>query len=260
MHLSFSYDFKIEFDKPIFEHNFSLRIIPRENSHQKLTKLSYEIKDSNNLVECVDGFGNRVVFGGIKELHNDFIFNIKGEVSILAPYGKEEVFHSLLNLYTLPTPLTTYTPLFETYLGEFSYKSSNILEYILEANSFIYNSIVYQKGVTNYASKLDAILESRAGVCQDFSHLLLAILRKNGIPARYVNGYILGDGETHAWVEACVDGFWIGVDPTHNILIEQNPYIKVSHGRDFEDCRINRGVFRGDGIQRMDILVKVGEI
>ena len=79
------------------------------------------------------------------------------------------------------------------------------------------------------------------------------------IPARYVNGFIEGEGATHAWVEVYDDGAWWGIDPTHNRPIEWG-YIKLSHGRDAEDCPVNRGVFTGAASQTAEIRVIVEEL
>ena len=86
------------------------------------------------------------------------------------------------------------------------------------------------------------------GVCQDEAHIMLALLREKRIPCRYVMGYMLGEGATHAWVEVARDGLWLGFDPTNRRLVNEE-YIRVAAGRDANDCPVNRGVFIGAASQ-----------
>ena len=99
-----------------------------------------------------------------------------------------------------------------------------------------------------------------AGVCQDYSHVLLSLLRMAGMPARYVVGLMQGEGESHAWVEANCRGYWYGIDPTNHLLINES-YIKLAHGRDYGDCMISRGISRNPrAIQTMDVSVSVNPV
>ena len=72
-----------------------------------------------------------------------------------------------------------------------------------------------------------------------------------------LRSFIDGEGESHAWVEAFIDGYWRGFDPTNGIMLEHQPYIKIAHGRDFMDCRLNRGVFIGKNQQNLYVNVTV---
>jgi transglutaminase-like putative cysteine protease len=89
-------------------------------------------------------------------------------------------------------------------------------------------------------------------VCQDFAHILIALCRLSGILARYAAGFPEGEGSTHAWVEYYEDGSWKAVDPTHNRLVETG-YIKLSHGRNFGDCSIEKGIFSGIAEQNLNV-------
>ncbi|MBS1653922.1 MAG: transglutaminase family protein, partial [Bacteroidetes bacterium] len=96
----------------------------------------------------------------------------------------------------------------------------------LAFSEYVYTNFEYSKGVTSVETKVDEIWKLKAGVCQDFAHMLLLILRRFGIPARYVSGYICpkdhelrGEGATHAWVEAFIPNYgWLGFDPTNNCI------------------------------------------
>ncbi len=110
----------------------------------------------------------------------------------------------------------------------------------------IFTRLEYTPGVTTFRTTAAESFALGCGVCQDFAHILISLCRERGIMARYVVGFLVGEGETHAWVEVYSpeEGAWYGIDPTHNKLIEYE-YIKIAHGRDAEDCSVTRGVHRG---------------
>jgi transglutaminase-like putative cysteine protease len=106
-------------------------------------------------------------------------------------------------------------------------------------------------------------LKVKSGVCQDYTHIFISMCRYNGIPARYVSGYLnqgvnfLGNSLMHAWTEAFVPGVgWIAFDPTNNLLVDEN-YIKVSHGADYADCSPIKGVLKTKGENQTTYSVKV---
>lgn len=124
--------------------------------------------------------------------------------------------------------------------------------------------ITYRKGVTTSASTVKDVIEAGAGVCQDFAHLSLALLRLTGVPSRYVSGYLFrqeqAELETHAWVEAFVPGIgWIGLDPTHGTTTSEQ-YVTVAVGRSYADVPPNRGVYRGDARERIRVTVAMQPI
>ena len=88
------------------------------------------------------------------------------------------------------------------------------------------------------------------GVCQDYSHIMLAVSRTLGIPCRYVSGHLLGEGAPHAWVELYVDGSIVAYDPTHHRRAGRN-YIVVATGRDFADVTSTSGTFTGSATGRL---------
>jgi transglutaminase-like putative cysteine protease len=103
-------------------------------------------------------------------------------------------------------------------------------------------------------------LELGRGVCQDFTHLYLAVARLRGIPARYISGYIHQPGElaTHAWVQlwAGPNAGWVNLDPTHGKWVEKD-HIVTAIGRDFSDVPPNRGVWKGDAAESIAVTVNV---
>ncbi len=129
---------------------------------------------------------------------------------------------------------------------------------------YIFSHFNYIKGITTIETTIDEILEKKAGVCQDFAHVMLQILRTLNIPSRYVSGYICpnksglrGEGATHAWVESWIPrNGWAGIDPTNNVWVT-NTHVKLASGRNFTDCSPVRGSFRGPANQHLTVYVSV---
>jgi hypothetical protein len=142
-------------------------------------------------------------------------------------------------------------------------KDSSVLEYLMQLNDHVHQSMKYESNITSVTTKASDALALSKGVCQDFAHVFIAMARYNGIPARYVSGYLhqginyVGSSFMHAWVEAYVPGMgWIGFDPTNNIRVDEH-FIKVSHGADYTDCSPIKGVLRTNGDSTMTYDVKV---
>jgi transglutaminase-like putative cysteine protease len=148
--------------------------------------------------------------------------------------------------------------------------------FMTAAEKLIHERFKYQKGATHVHSSIADCIASSAGVCQDFSHLLIAMLRQRGIPARYVSGYlipspavhsgggraamedVIGGQASHAWVQAHIPDFgWIGLDPTVGQFAEER-HIVIARGRDYGDVPPVRGVYKGHAGQSLsvDVLVR----
>ncbi len=169
--------------------------------------------------------------------------------------------------------------------------------FLISLTKMLYRVFTYEPGATNVNTPLSQFLEHKRGVCQDFAHLMLVICRREGIPARYISGYLftgqrqpeavspaatfvhsehegydqeqteihgslpesgLVSGDAmHAWVECLLpDGQWHGFDPTNNLLTN-DAYVKVHFGRDYGDVLPVRGLYRGQGIHNLDVMVTV---
>src|SRR5262245_2916824 len=120
----------------------------------------------------------------------------------------------------------------------------------------------YKKKVTRYDSTTDDFLELEAGVCQDFTHLMLGLLRLRQIPCRYVSGYLHVDkkdegdvAQSHAWIEFYSPGVgFIPFDPTHDREIDER-YVVVGHGRHYDDVPPNKGIYRGNADEALEAQV-----
>ncbi len=120
----------------------------------------------------------------------------------------------------------------------------------------LHNSFTYQKCATDVHTSAEEAMAKGAGVCQDYAHIFLSLLRLKGIPARYVTGMLRGEGESHAWVELALGNFWYGLDPTNDCAVA-GEHVRIACGRDYGDCRISQGVFFGGARQTQQVEVKV---
>ncbi len=138
----------------------------------------------------------------------------------------------------------------ENYNSEYGFP-----EYLMHR---LYQRLAYVQGQTHIGTTAAEAFALSGGVCQDYAHIFAAMCRMAGFPARYVAGMAVGEGATHAWTEVWQDGAWIAYDPTHDCVADDR-YIKLSHGRDFIDCSVDRGSFFGAGGQEQTVYVKVAE-
>lgn len=161
---------------------------------------------------------------------------------------------------------TWFTKLPKKHHQIFMFNTSVIVfENLKSLNTWVFEQLFFKPEVTDVSTRLQEIIEKRHGVCQDFTHLFCAIARENGIPARYVSGYLhqgngyFGDSQMHAWAEAFVPNVgWVGFDPTNNILAGSD-HIKVAHGKDYNDCSPLKGIVYGKGTNQTSHSVKVQE-
>lgn len=178
----------------------------------------------------------------LEDMRHDFAF---------IDYGKQEIFENIDILREILQGLKR--------AGDTPFKTA------IHCCDYVYTHFDYIKGVTTVDSTLDEILELKAGVCQDFAHLLTAMLRLVQIPARYVSGYICpnkngmrGEGATHAWAEAYIPEYgWLGIDPTNNCIANEN-HVRLAVGRNFSDCSPVKGVYRGESGHTLQVTVSVG--
>jgi transglutaminase-like putative cysteine protease len=144
------------------------------------------------------------------------------------------------------------------------YKTVSVFTAVKQLNKYVYDNFNYIKGITTVETTLDEIWDLKAGVCQDFAHILLVMLRLLGIPARYVSGYVCphdnnlrGEGATHAWVEAYIPFYgWLGMDPTNNCIVN-DLHVRLAIGRSFSDCSPMKGTYKGTAKQTLEVGVSV---
>lgn len=133
-----------------------------------------------------------------------------------------------------------------------------------QLSEYIYTNFLYKKGITSIETKPETIWQMRAGVCQDFAHMLIIFLRMFEIPSRYVSGYICpkdkemrGEGATHAWAEAFIPNYgWLGIDPTNNCIVNDQ-HVRLATGRNFADCTPVKGTYKGSGEHELEVSVEI---
>ena len=134
---------------------------------------------------------------------------------------------------------------------------------------YIYANFEYQSGATNVSTHANEVFEKRAGVCQDFAHVMVSLCRAIGIPARYVSGYFFdatrdrslrGSEASHAWTEVYIEGpGWIGFDPTNNKVVDET-YVILARGRDYRDVAPVSGTYYGSGVSALEVSVVVDRL
>jgi len=146
-------------------------------------------------------------------------------------------------------------------------RRANPLEVLCEMNTAIYTLFAYVPQSTKVDSPIEEALKTRQGVCQDFAHIMIALVRRLKVPCRYVSGYMFHrdenekdrsvEGASHAWVEALVPRLgWVAFDPTNN-LVGGDRHIRVAIGRDYADVPPTRGVYKGEAQSELSVTVTV---
>jgi transglutaminase-like putative cysteine protease len=140
------------------------------------------------------------------------------------------------------------------------------LTLLRQINSGVYEWFDYEPKSTQVDSPIDHALAVRKGVCQDFAHVMISLVRQAGIPCRYVSGYLFHssvdndrsvDGATHAWVEALLPNLgWVGFDPTNNLAVGGR-HIRTAIGRDYADVPPTKGVYKGGAESELSVAVRV---
>lgn len=267
--LRFLYQTWYTFDIPIYDHSYTLKIFPRENERQYIESLVETMSYGSSHSYSFDAFGNKTVYGYMGEPHDQFGFEISG-IAVVDGEKKERD-SRLLSLFRSPSSMTQPAQVLrealkaacDNCLEKSCYKKSfdklTTVEKVMYLSDCCHESLTYTPEVTDIFTSAAEALTLGRGVCQDYAHILLAFLRLLHIPARYVVGFMSGEGYTHAWVEAWCDGCWQGVDPTNAKLIDEG-YIKLSHGRDYNDTVVCKGHFYGQAKQSQKIRVQVEEL
>jgi transglutaminase-like putative cysteine protease len=246
------------FSDTVRQHQFTLRMTPHSDARQTVRECSISINPHCTRYEDIDNFGNRYIYGSIEDFHDSFCVDVTGTADIdnekKAEVSESDLIYRFQSGYTKPGSLLC------AYFAEHGRLEDEAeKEYVLRIMHSVYRDMIYQKGVTSVETTAEQAFSKRVGVCQDYAHIMISVLRMAGIPARYVVGMMLGEGYSHAWVEAAVDGVWIGLDPTNDKETDDT-YIRIAGGRDYQDCIVNRGSFCGYVTQEQRVKVVVSEV
>ena len=266
-----------EYGSPVDLGAHLLHLRPRALSWQRILREDVTaIPPPARLDQGEDCFGNRADWLFLDAPHPRFQVTLTATVDVRAPdppaardtpswqsvaeaamTGGPDGFEAAEFLFD--SPLVVTIPEVRDY-AEKSFPSQRpILEALLDLNARIRRDFEFKAGVTTVTTPVRQVLAQRAGVCQDFSHLMIAGLRALGLPARYVSGYIrtytppgrtrlLGSDQSHAWVGCWMgpDHGWIDLDPTNGLVV-CDEHVVLGWGRDYTDTCPVRGIILGGG-------------
>lgn len=255
--LQFEFQTNLDFSCGMSEHCFTLRCIPVSDGRQTIAEPKCVILPRSGKVwRSRDSFGNTLICGRMNEEHSGFLFKVSGEASIEnsceAPGIAQPFYRAYTELTAAGEKLLAFYEVNRPAAADVRLRAEQLCE-------AVYNAMVYHRGETGVRTTAEEAFSVGKGVCQDYAHIFLSLLRTDGIPCRYASGLAFECGETHAWVEINDGTRWIGIDPTHNRYIGGG-YIKLCHGRDYSDCPIERGIYRGNGDSVQTVSSKVTEV
>lgn len=250
MKLRYNYSTQVEFRPAVGRHNILLRCQPADEIFQRILSETVYMSDAFWVNEGHDGLGNRIISGGTVQPHSTLQYSSSGVVEQTTYCIPDAEPHPMFRL--LPSSLSFPSEMLaESLRGE-----EPFLDRCLRIMHAVYEYLDYCPGVTDVHTSVEEVLRKRQGVCQDFAHVMVALCRAAGFPARYVCGLMAGEGQTHAWVEVHDGQCWYAFDPTNDTAIATG-YIKLAHGRNAQDCPVSRGTYLGITTQTTDVKVTV---
>lgn len=257
--LNYEYKMIISYSKPVEKCYFTIKTIPVDDFRQR--SISYEISMTPNTSysESKDAFGNSQIIGSVAHPHSKYEYLIKGLVETNIAKITGGVNEAKVGMYKYPHGKCIAgeeIDLFVKEICEDVSACSSDKEKCIKIMDELHKRMTYEQGCTDMETDAETAFAAGKGVCQDYAHIFITLLRIFEIPARYVCGLIVGEGESHAWVEAAIDNNYVAFDPTYNTEISDE-YIKLGTGRDATDCAINRGVMWGGGTQTQEVKVIV---
>jgi transglutaminase-like putative cysteine protease len=258
----------------------ALRVRPATTSSQRCDDFHVRLDPEARVHRHVDYFGTEVLEFGVARPHDHLTIDVRARVVTSEPAEPPEAPWEHLEGDTYAEAAGEFLlrgddePDDEALADLFDIaRARTPLATLRWLNELIPDRFAYQPGVTYVGSTVDDLLAAGAGVCQDFVHLALLLLRRHGIAARYVSGYLFSapeDGgtdsvevQTHAWLEALLPGtggrgepIWIGADPTNRRLSGET-HVKIGHGRKYSDVPPIKGVYRGAAGADLDASVRM---
>ena len=258
--LHYSYHMQLSFESPVKEHYFKLRCFPSSDERQKISGEHIKIFPAHFSNSERDSFGNMCIYGTALQTHSRFSVDVSGTAEINALFNVKADTNRI-HVFKYETKLTTAGANIRAFHRTFPPLSyMTFYERAVFMMERLFEEFYYMPGKTGVFTTAEEAFSMGHGVCQDYAQILLTLCRIDRIPCRYVTGMIPGEGATHAWTEiySPESSEWIAIDPTHNRKCD-GTYIKISSGRDSQDCAINQGVFTGGGRQSQEIKVIVAE-
>ena len=260
--LHFDYWMEISYTEPVTECHYTFKCLPKDTDMQQISELKVEIMPHHDYQRGEDSWGNVMIYDDLYQKHDRFGFHIQGTAKTGLTVGEKENSGELVGPYIYPYGLNKagdrikayYKKVIET-MGESCASAYETAMYFMNC---LYRDFTYEKWITDVNTTAEEAWHLKRGVCQDYAHIFIAMCHLAKIPARYVTGMMTGEGYSHAWAEILSEGIWYGVDPTNGCTVGDS-YIKIGMGRDANDCKINKGIMTGGGLQTQSICVRVEE-
>jgi len=263
------------YTSPVIDSANQILLYPIQDEHQDVKRHELEISESPSIEIFDDYYGNRVGIFTILRPHGELRIQSEMDVStneVSLPMDDVPAKEQWENLERMREEF----PYMDFLTPEIFSASEELIEQanrILKENTspldvakamaaYVHDCFEYKKGITSVETSIDEVWRLKAGVCQDFAHILLVMLRTTGIPARYVSGYICpknhdlrGEGATHAWVDAYIPFYgWLGLDPTNNCIVNDR-HVRLAVGRNFSDCTPVKGTYKGSAEHTLEVSV-----
>lgn len=273
---------RYRYSRPVWQSVMEVRMHPRSEYMQRCFTFQLSVSPRARIFSYSDHLGNLVHHFDIPATHKHLTIIVDSLVDVDPPdplpesLGREawqeldemierEDYWDMLR----PSHFARPSPELDRLASEFGVQTRadrDPIELLLSINSQVYETFNYVKQSTSVDSPIDDALRLRQGVCQDFAHIMIALVRQLHIPCRYVSGYLHHDalhedrsseGATHAWVEALLPVLgWVGFDPTNN-LIAGGRHIRTAVGRDYADVPPTAGIMKGSAESEMQVRVRV---
>lgn len=241
-----------------------LRLTPRSDQGQRV--IDWTVRASGELNAWSDGYGNLVhtlvCRNDYRELSIEALGTIETDAAVLHHDGLDEALPP--QVYLRHTPLTAVDEAIRRFAGTFRAALAHApLDVLLEMMFAISERVAFTVGSTHSATSASEAFASQSGVCQDHAHIFIACCRDLGVPARYIGGYLLTDGDSanqvagHAWAEAWIAGIgWVSFDVA-NTRHRCDTHVRVAVGLDYRDVSPIVGMRRGGGGEEMAVTVQV---
>ncbi len=278
MHFQIRFLTEYAYDAPVTDNLNALRVRPATTSSQRCDEFTVRIEPEARVGRHSDYFGTEVLEFGIVRAHTRLSIDVRARVVTAEPPEppdgdwaalETEAYAEAAGEYLLPALDEPHSETLDELRA--AARQDTPLQTLRVLCDLIPDRYEYRAGVTYVGSTVEEFLRVGAGVCQDYVHLALILLRRNGIAARYVSGYLWaapadeGDDsvevETHAWLEALLPGLdgrgepvWVGADPTNRRLAGER-HVKIGHGRHYADVPPVRGVYQGGARSTLDASV-----
>jgi transglutaminase-like putative cysteine protease len=268
------------YEPAVRESIMEVRLQPRSDGDQRCLNFSLKVDPAASIMQYRDFAGNTVHHFDIAAAHTQVTVTAESSVEVqttpvprVADCGDWSDLDALVasgDYWEMlrPSYFACSTPALEELAKALKCeRRGNPLELLTELNNAIYKLFAYVPNSTKVDSPIDEALKTRQGVCQDFAHIMIALVRRLKIPCRYVSGYMFHrdenekdrslEGASHAWVEALAPRLgWIAFDPTNN-LVGADRHIRVAIGRDYADVPPTRGVYKGEAQSELSVTVRV---